>query len=170
MSTPSADEPAGTRAGSTGEPDAGPTGSAEPTGPVGAAQPGPAAASAHGPPSPPYPPHAPQPAFAAVPREPWVNPARRRGVLVGAVVAALVLFGGGFGIGYAVAPGGHDEGPFRGGYLVPGRVGRLGLLPGGLREPGRYPPFGSPSASPSTPSPSPSASRSTPSPSRSASS
>jgi hypothetical protein len=88
--------------------------------------------------------------FAPVPRVPWINP-QRRGQLIGAaVVAALVLLGAGFGIGYAAAPSGPDHGV---------RIERG--VPGKLLGPyGRHPnrPFpGAPKLRPSTvPTPTPS--------------
>jgi len=57
-----------------------------------------------------------------VPREPWVNPARR-GALIGVgIAAAVVLFGAGFGAGWGAAPSGPGHfGPRieRGGYPGP---------------------------------------------------
>jgi hypothetical protein len=94
-----------------------------PTEPTAATQPGAAPQHVY----PPYP-----PGFAPVPRPPrmpWINPARRAHVAGASVVAALALLGAGVGIGWAAAPGGHREAPyrmeFRPGYYLPGMGGYL---------------------------------------------
>lgn len=53
---------------------------------------------------PPAPPSAASPAFAPVPRVPWVNPDRRGHLAATGVAAAVLLLAAGFGIGYAAAP------------------------------------------------------------------
>lgn len=55
--------------------------------------------------------------FAPQYREPWINPSKKRAAGLAALVAALVLLGGGFALGAATGGGGHGE---RTGY---GRVG-----------------------------------------------
>ena len=74
------------------------------------------------------------PIFAPVPRAPrvpWVNPDRRSHVIGSALVAALVLLGAGFGIGYASNSDDH-------GRPGPARMERGGGFPPGLRM-GRFP-------------------------------
>ena len=147
-------------------------GAAEPPQPAPApppAAPAPAAGTYFGgPPYPPggqYPPGMPYPAgapFAAVPRPPrmpWVNPARR-GLVAGlAAAAAVVLLGGGIGIGIAIAPSGNHHGPRfeRGVDGFPGlRPGQFGRLPN-AQFPGRHQqaPAAPSSGSSATPSSSP---------------
>jgi hypothetical protein len=70
-----------------------------------------------------------------------VNPDRRSHVLGAAIIAALILLGGGIGIGYAVAPSGHGRpGPQRferGDGNRPGqRFGPIGQAPGAQRPGG----------------------------------
>jgi hypothetical protein len=87
----------------------------------------------------PAPAAAPSAVFQPVPRAPrvpWVNPDRRSQVVGSSIIAALVLLGAGFGIGYASSSDGHgDSGPARmerGGGFPPGlREGRVGHFPGG---------------------------------------
>jgi hypothetical protein len=81
------------------------------------------------------------------PREPWVHP-RRRGVFAAiATGVALVCFGGGIGVGIAVAPGGgHEHGRA---YLRP--YERSG--PGGF---GQFPRGGQPVRPGTMPTPAPS--------------
>jgi hypothetical protein len=94
------------------------------------------------------------------PKAPWVNPDRKRHLLAAAIIAALVLVGAGFGIGYAAAPSGDHGDRIHRGYF-PGE--RIGVAPGGRlpdgpfphRFPNRGPASSSssaPSATPSTPS------------------
>ncbi len=70
------------------------------------------------------------------PRVPWVNPDRRLHLTGAAIVAGLILLGGGFGIGWAASSGGDHHQDFRGHYgdlRGPGmmRGGYPGQLPGG---------------------------------------
>lgn len=104
----------------------------------------------HLPPQPPEPPPAAvappaqQDVFAAqprAPRVPWVNPARRSRLGLVAAGAAIVLFGAGFGIGWASSGGGGHDGP-RGGWMhrMPG-FGYQQPYEGGGRQfvpPGRH--------------------------------
>jgi hypothetical protein len=85
----------------------------------------------------PPPPPGDQAVFAPIPRAPripWVNPARRGHVLAAAIVAALVLLGGGIGIGAAIGSGGHHRhGPeqmYRGGYGPGMQGGGIYVVPG----------------------------------------
>jgi hypothetical protein len=105
--------------------------------------------------------------FAAVPRPPrvpWVNPDRRPHVIGSAIVAALVLLGAGFGIGYAAAP--SDHGRYGPQHMQPGMQfqpgqggiapGRIGKFPGPGKQrpggPGNAPfPASSTPVAPSTP-------------------
>lgn len=111
MTTPPPDEPNESPASAASEP-AGPP----PTPPA-----GPPPAPPAGPPAPP--PRGPDYAgFAPVarpPRVPWVNPARRTQLVGWSVVAALLLIGAGFGIGYAV--GGSDDDHYGPGRMYHGR-------------------------------------------------
>jgi hypothetical protein len=103
------------------------------------------------------------PVFAPVPRPPrtpWINPARRGHIVGAAIIAALVLIAGGFGIGYAAAPSGdrHDN-PYRmyrGGYgpMMGDPMGGRFVGPG-MRG-NRNNPFPAPGApaTPATPTPS----------------
>jgi hypothetical protein len=129
--------------------------------PPGGADPA-AAAPAPGPGyQPPYPggPYPPQAPFAAVPRPPrvpWVNPDRRSHVVGAGVLGGLVVLAAGFGIGYAVAPSGHDgRGPGlrieRGGAYFPGRMvpGPAGQFPVPGNRQRRLP--GAPAASSAAP-------------------
>lgn len=121
----------------------GPTPAAEP-GPVPHTEPGPsgeppAGAAPLGPPPagytpgyppPGYPPYAPP--FAAVPREPWVNPARRNHVLAAALVGALLFGGAGVLLGHAIGNSRDDHGGMMrvdDGYRGNGGPG-MGMLPG----------------------------------------
>jgi hypothetical protein len=87
-----------------------------------------------------------------------VNPDRRGHVIGAAIIAALLVLGAGFGIGYAAAPSGDHHVVIR-----PGRgflPGRMDLYPNGRfpeRAPRSFPNQSGPSPS-STPSTSPSSS------------
>lgn len=106
----------------------------------------------HLPPQPPEPPApaapaAPLPAQPDVfapqqraPRAPWVNPARRSKLTAVAVGAAVVLFGAGFGIGWAASDGGGGHGGHRDwmrhpGYMQPYQGGPRFVPPGHQRKP-----------------------------------
>lgn len=124
-------------------------------------------------PPPGYPPGYPPPMpFAAVSKQPWINPRQRRRVGLLGAVAALVLLGTGIAIGAAAASGGHEHHATRSGDRFDTRYGPMGgergypragqVLPGGY-PPRRLPgPGGNGSTAPSTaaPSPSPSSSHS----------
>ena len=119
----------------------------------------PAAEAATAPPPPPGPPPGafgppayavpPQP-WVGPPRQLWLNPARRVPAIIAAVIAALVLFGGGMLAGAAVS-GGHDHrGPMV--RMIPGpRYGNGGqFIPPGHRQPKGPVPFPTPSAATSS--------------------
>jgi hypothetical protein len=109
-------------------------------------------------------PHGQSAPFAPIvrpPRVPWVNPDRRSHILGAGVLGGLVVLATGFGIGYAVAPSGHDGhgrmmriergGGYYGPRMVPGPGGQF---PGRGNGPGRLPgPPASASATPTTPTP-----------------
>jgi hypothetical protein len=67
-----------------------------------------------------------------VPREPWINPARRRHVLAAALVGALLFGGAGVLLGHAVSNSRDDRGSMMrvdDGYRGNGAPG-MGMLPG----------------------------------------
>jgi hypothetical protein len=83
-----------------------------------------------------------EPGFAPVPRPPrvpWLNPARRTQFAGSAIVAAVLLIGAGFGIGYAVGGSKDDDGHGmmdRGRYMLPYDMrGELRLGPNGYPMP-----------------------------------
>jgi hypothetical protein len=113
-----------------------------------------------GPPAPPPPPPPPAPpAFAPVPREPWINPRRRTQVAGIGLVAALACLGAGIGIGWAASGDDHRDRP-HGVMFVPGRVGYGPAIYGPHAKFGWQPMPGGPydngggSASPASPAPS----------------
>jgi hypothetical protein len=126
-----------------------------------------AAAAAEPPAAPPPPPPAPPPPvppaaapapFAPVPREPWVNPARRGQVVGLGLVAALAFLGAGIGIGFAVSGGDHRDRPHN--VVV---VPRFGYHPGMMGPHGNYGvwpmprgPYDNGGSATETPSPAPS--------------
>lgn len=116
------------------------TGATAPVSPPADAAAPPAADAPPPPPPPAVPPPAAPPGYpfapvARPPRVPWVNPERRAHIIAVVGAGALVLLGGGIGIGFAAGDGGHHRGDgYRmeirpGGYynLVPGRHG--GFVP-----------------------------------------
>lgn len=89
---------------------------------------------------------------ARPPRVPWINPERRTSLILAAVLAALVLIGAGFGIGYAVAPSGDHHGDYyRYGPMMRDGYGPGKLLPRMQRPNLPYP--GNPVPTAATPSP-----------------
>jgi hypothetical protein len=69
--------------------------------------------------------------FVPAYKEPWVNPAKRTKLTVAALVAALILLGGGFIAGAAIGNG-HDHGRierFGGAARVGPGAGNNGMLP-----------------------------------------
>jgi hypothetical protein len=110
-----------------------------------------------GPPAPPPPPA--PPAFAPVPREPWINPRRRTQVAGIGLVTALACLGAGIGIGWAASGDDHRDRP-HGVMFVPGRVGYGPAIYGPHAKFGWQPMPGGPydngggSASPASPAPS----------------
>ena len=111
----------------------------------------------HLPPQPaPVAPSAQHDVFAAqprAPRVPWVNPARRSRLGLVAAGAAVVLFGAGFGIGWASSDGGghngHRDWMRYPGYLQPYEGGgRQFAPPGHHRKPKQPRPAQSATASP----------------------
>jgi hypothetical protein len=94
------------------------------------------------------------------PRVPWVNPDRRSHIVGAGVLGGLVVLAAGFGIGYAVAPSGHDgHGPGlrieRGGAYFPGRMvpGPAGQFPVPGNRQHRLPAAPASSAAPTAPAP-----------------
>jgi hypothetical protein len=112
------------------------------------------------PPPPGYPP--PSAGWAPVPRPPrvpWVNPDRRLHLVGAAVIAALVLLAGGFGIGYAASSGHDHHGDMR---MDRGNFGDLrgpGMMRGGYPDMhgprGQLPQFPNPQATSTAPTPTP---------------
>ena len=100
--------------------------------------------------------HLPSDAFAPqprAPRVPWVNPARRSRLGLVAAGAAVVLFGAGFGIGWAASDGGgrggHRDWMRDPGYLQPYEGGgRQFVPPGHHRKPKQPHPAQSTAATP----------------------
>lgn len=109
---------------------------------------------------PPYPQPGPFAPVMRPPRVPWVNPDRRSHIVGAGVLGGLVVLAAGFGIGYAVAPSGHDgRGPGmrieRGGPYFPGRMvpGPAGQFPAPGNRQRRLPAPVPSSAAPTTPTP-----------------
>jgi hypothetical protein len=161
MSTPTPDDPTAETPAAPDE-KAAPQGAAPPpAAPPPAAAPPPIPSAAFGPAA-----SAPA-AFTPVPREPWVNPSRRRHIAGVGLVAALACLGAGIGIGLAIS---GDDHPDRGRHpivMLPGRGagygpamygphGRFGVWPmphGPYGRPIPHGPGGEP-ASPVSPAPS----------------
>lgn len=78
--------------------------------------------------------------FTPTVREPWINPRKRRTAALAAGVGALVLLGGGFGVGATAFGSGHDGGGRGGdrmGFAHPNGPGQQG--PGSFGGPaGRH--------------------------------
>ena len=70
--------------------------------------------------------------FAPVVKEPWFNPAKRTSILVSAIVAGIVLLGGGVLIGLSA---GHHDRRDRPGFTMYGPAGGQVIVPGNGQRP-----------------------------------